>query len=74
MNAPLLDYPAYVDRTEPARQRLLQSLAFDDAGSDLEWTVRDVMEELEFLIDIRATMAPEDFLDGVKEQARRLLK
>jgi len=74
MSAPVLDYPAYVDRTEPARQRLLQPLAFDDDGSDLEWTVRDVIEELELIVDMRATMAPEDFLDGVKEQARRLLK
>jgi hypothetical protein len=70
----LLDFPQYVERTEASRQRLLHPIAFDDDRDDLEWTVRDVIEELEYLVDIKATMAPEEFVDGVREQARRLLK
>jgi hypothetical protein len=70
----LLDFPQYVERTEPTRQRLLHPIAFDDDRDDLEWTVRDVIEELEYLVDMKATMAPEEFVDGVREQARRLLK
>ncbi|MDT3415606.1 MULTISPECIES: hypothetical protein [Brevibacillus] len=70
----LLDFPQYVEQTEPARQRLLQPIAFDDDRDGLEWTVRDVIEELEYLVDMKATMAPEEFVDGVREQARRLLK
>jgi hypothetical protein len=70
----LLDFPQYVERTETTRQRLLQPIAFDDDRDDLEWTVRDVIEELEYLVDMKATMAPEEFVDGVREQARRLLK
>jgi hypothetical protein len=70
----LLDFPQYVERTETTRQRLLQPIAFDDDRDDLEWTVRDVIEELELLVDAKATMAPEEFVDGVREQARRLLK
>jgi hypothetical protein len=70
----LLDFPQYVERTEAARQRLLQPIAFDDDRNDLERTVRDVIEELEYLVDMKATMAPEEFVDGVREQARRLLK
>lgn len=74
MNAPLLDYQEHVEQTEATRQRLLQPLAFDDQNDSLEWTVRDVIEELEFLVDMRATMAQGEFLDGVREQAKRLLK
>jgi len=70
----LLDFPQYVERTEASRQRLLHPIAFDDDRDDLEWTVRDVIEELEYLVDMKATMAPEEFVDGVREQARRLLK
>ncbi|TRY25949.1 hypothetical protein FOI68_09435 [Brevibacillus sp. LEMMJ03] len=70
----LLDFPQYVERTEPTRQRLLHPIAFDDDRDDLEWTVRDVIEELEYLVDMKATMAPEEFVDGVREQDRRLLK
>lgn len=74
MNAPALDFQEHVERTEPSRQRLLQPLAFDDQNDSIEWTVRDVIEELEFLVDMRATMASEDFQSGVRDQARRLLK
>jgi hypothetical protein len=70
----LLDFPQYVERTETTRQRLLHPIAFDDDRDDLEWTVRDVIEELEYLVDMKATMAPEEFVDGVREQAKRLLK
>lgn len=74
MNAQLLDFPEYVERTESARQRLLQPLVFDRHDDDLEWTVRDVIEELEYLVDLRATMTPDDFREGVREQVKRLLK
>lgn len=74
MNGQVLDIPEHVEQTEATRQRLLQPLAFDDQNDSLEWTVRDVIEELEFLVDMRATMAPGEFLEGVKEQAKRLLK
>lgn len=70
----LLDFPQYVERTEASRQRLLHPIAFDDDRDDLEWTVRDVIEELEYLVDMKATMAPEEFRDGVREQARRLCR
>lgn len=70
----LLDFQAHVERTEPIRQRQLHTLAFDEDNDNLEWTVRDVIEELEFLIDLRATMTPLDFREGVLEQAKRLLK
>ncbi|GIO06256.1 hypothetical protein J31TS6_22840 [Brevibacillus reuszeri] len=76
MREQVLDFQEHVDQTEPLRQKQLEKLAFDsdeDMGQ-LDWTVRDVIEELEFLVDLRATMTNEDFLDGVKEQARRLLK
>lgn len=74
MNAQVHDFPEQVEQTEPIRQRLLQPLAFDDQNDSIEWTVRDVIEELEFLVDMRATMASEDFQNGVRDQARRLLK
>lgn len=74
MNAPALDLPEYVENTEPGRQRMLELLAFDVDDSGMEWTVQDVIEELELLVDTKATMAYEDFIDGVREQARRLLK
>ncbi|GEC93081.1 hypothetical protein [Brevibacillus brevis] len=70
----LLDFPEHVERTEPNRQRQLEALAFDVDDSGLEWTVRDVIEELELLVDGKAVMDHEDFIDGVKEQAKRLLK
>lgn len=76
MSAPLFDFSEYVEQTESIRQQQLLPLAFDsdDELDELAWTVRDVIEELELLIDLRATMAKGDFFDGVKEQARRLLK
>ncbi|WP_301171073.1 hypothetical protein [Brevibacillus nitrificans] len=76
MNARLLDFPEHVEKTELIRQQQLIPLAFDsDEGTDkLAWIVRDVIEELELLIDMRATMTIEDFRDGVREQARRLMK
>lgn len=70
----LPDFPEYVERTERSRQKLLQPLVFDVKNDDLEWIVRDVIEELEFLIDLRATMTPEDFHEEVREQAKRLLR
>lgn len=76
MNAPLLDFPEHVEKTELIRKHQLLPLAFDsdDETDKLAWIVRDVIEELEFLIDMRATMTPEDFRDGVREQASRLFK
>ncbi|MGG3012257.1 hypothetical protein ABEO98_22585 [Brevibacillus parabrevis] len=74
MNALVPDFPAYVEQTEPIRQKQLLPLAFDAGDDGLEWVVRDVIEELEFLIDLRAIMAPEDFREEVRTQARRLLK
>ncbi len=74
MSASLPDFPAYVERTEPIRQKQLLPLAFDADDDGLEWVVRDVIEELEYLVDLRATMAPEDFREEVRIQARRLLK
>ncbi|QRG65278.1 hypothetical protein [Brevibacillus choshinensis] len=74
MSVPLLDFQKFVEITEPFRQRQLEILAFDMNVSKIEWTVRDVIEELELLVDGRATMAPEEFIDGIREQARRLLK
>lgn len=75
MSASVPDFPAYVEQTETIRQMQLQTLAFDDDDADgMDWLVRDVVEELEFLIDQRATMAPEDFREEVRIQARRLLK
>lgn len=70
----LPDFPTYVERTEPTRQKQLQSLEIDEGDDDLEWTVRDVIEELGFLVEMRTTMAPEDFREGVIEQAKRLLR
>ncbi|WP_301170404.1 hypothetical protein [Brevibacillus nitrificans] len=76
MNAPLLDFPEHVEQTESIRQQQLLPLAFDpnEETDKLAWTVRDVIEEMEFLIDLRATMAPGEFQEGVREQARRLFK
>ncbi|NRQ51950.1 hypothetical protein [Brevibacillus sp. HD1.4A] len=74
MSASLPDFPAYVEQTESIRQMQLQTLAFDDDADGMDWLVRDVVEELEFLIDQRATMATEDFREEVRIQARRLLK
>ncbi|WP_188066676.1 hypothetical protein [Brevibacillus brevis] len=70
----LLDFPEYVERTEPNRQRQLEPLAFDVDDSGLEWTVRDVIEELELLVEGKATINHEDFVEGIREQARRLIK
>ncbi|MFI8714479.1 hypothetical protein [Brevibacillus brevis] len=71
----LLDFPEHVEQMEPMRQQQLETLAFDSTEEldMLDWTIRDVVEELELLIDQRATMTKEVFLDGVREQARRLL-
>ncbi|NRS15848.1 hypothetical protein HP398_05295 [Brevibacillus sp. HB1.4B] len=74
MSAPVLDIQEYVEKTEPSRQRAIEALAFDFDDSGIEWTVRDVIEELELLVDGKATMDFEDFIDGIREQARRLLK
>ncbi|AWX56918.1 hypothetical protein AB432_018515 [Brevibacillus brevis] len=74
MSAPVLDFQEYVEKTEPSRQRAIETLAFDIDNSGIEWTVRDVIEELELLVDGKATMDFEDFIDGIREQARRLLK
>ena len=74
MSASLPDFPAYVEQTEPIRQRQLQPLAVYEDDDGLEWTVRDVMEELELLLEARSTMEPEDFREEVRQQARRLLK
>lgn len=74
MSAPVLDFQEYVEKTEPSRQRAIETLAFDIDNSGIEWTVRDVIEELELLVDGKATMDFEDFVDGIREQARRLLK
>ncbi|MDC0760586.1 hypothetical protein POF51_07780 [Brevibacillus sp. AG] len=74
MSAPVLDFQEYVEKTESSRQRAIETLAFDIDNSGIEWTVRDVIEELELLVDGKATMDFEDFVDGIREQARRLLK
>ncbi|RNB90190.1 hypothetical protein EDM59_01735 [Brevibacillus nitrificans] len=76
MNAPLLDFPEHIEKTELIRQQQLLPLAFDsDERTDkLAWTVRDVIEELELLIDMRATMVTGEFQEGVRDQARRLFK
>lgn len=74
MSPPVLDFQDYVEKTEPSRQRAIETLAFDIDNSGIEWTVRDVIEELELLVDGKATMDFEDFIDGIREQARRLLK
>ncbi|WP_429844538.1 hypothetical protein [Brevibacillus sp. FIR094] len=74
MSAPVLDFQEYVEKTESSRQRSIETLAFDIDNSGIEWTVRDVIEELELLVDGKATMDFEDFIDGIREQARRLLK
>ncbi|WP_339167039.1 hypothetical protein NSQ24_01275 [Brevibacillus sp. FSL L8-0520] len=70
----LPDFPEYVEQTEPTRQKLQKPLVFDIDDDNLEWTVRDVIEELEYLVDLRATMTPEDFHEEVREQAKRLLR
>ncbi|MED4581840.1 hypothetical protein P9578_03500 [Brevibacillus choshinensis] len=74
MSAPVLDFEKYVEITEPGRQQELEVLAFDIDDTGIEWKIRDVIEELEFLVDGKATMAPEEFIDGIREQARRLIK
>lgn len=76
MSQQLPDFPTYVEQTEPIRQKYLQPLAFDtdEDGEQLEWTARDVIEELELIIDARATMASEEFREEIREQAKRLLK
>lgn len=74
MSAPVLDFQEYVVQTEPSRQRGLEALAVVVDHTGIEWTVRDVIEELELLVDGKATMDLEDFVDGIREQARRLLK
>ena len=74
MTGQLLDFQEYVEISEPARQRHLGQLEviLDDSG--MEWTVRDVIEELELLVEGKSTMDFGDFVDGIREQARRLLK
>lgn len=69
----LPDFPQQVEQTEPMRQRHLQVLAFDVVNDDLEWTIRDVIEELESLIDLKATMSRVEFREAVRDQARRLI-
>jgi len=70
---PLPDFPEHVERTEPIRQRHLQVLAFDVGNDDLEWTIRDVIEELEYLVDMQATMSRSEFREAVRDQAKRLI-
>jgi len=70
---PLPDFPEHVERTEPMRQRHLQVLAFDVVNDDLEWTIRDVIEELEYLVDMQATMSRSEFREAVRDQAKRLI-
>jgi hypothetical protein len=69
---PLPDFPEHVERTQPIRQRHLQVLAFDVRDDELEWKIRDVIEELEYLVDVRATMSRSEFREAVIDQARRL--
>ncbi|QDS35871.1 hypothetical protein [Brevibacillus brevis] len=66
------DFPEYVERTEPIRQRGQEKLAFAVDESGIEWTVRDVIEELGLLVDGKATMNFEEFIEGIREQGRRL--
>ncbi|QDS37997.1 hypothetical protein [Brevibacillus brevis] len=68
----LLDFPDYVERTERIRQRGQEKLTFDVDESGIEWTVRDVIEELRLLVDGKATMDLEEFIEGIREQGRRL--
>jgi len=70
---PLPDFPEHVERTEPMRQRHLHVLAFDVVNEDLEWTIRDVIEELEYLVDMQATMSRSEFREAVRDQAKRLI-
>lgn len=74
MNAHLLDFPEYVERTEPIRRRQIQALAFDVHDDQLERKVRDVIEELEYLVDIRATLSRSEFREAVRDQTRRLIE
>lgn len=74
MPGQLLDIQEFVEITEPARQRHLGHLAIEIDDSGLEWTVRDVIEELDLLVEGKSTMDLGDFVDGIREQARRLLK
>jgi len=69
----LPDFPEHVERTEPMQQRHLQVLAFDVCNDDLEWTIRDVIEDLEYLVDMQATMSRSEFREAVRDQAKRLI-
>ncbi len=68
----LPDFPEHVERTEPMRERHLQVLAFDIRDDNLEWTIRDVIEELESLVDLKATISRAEFREYAAEQGRRL--
>ncbi|CAI8876303.1 HSCB_C domain-containing protein [Brevibacillus sp. IT-7CA2] len=77
----LLDYPEHVERTEPTRQKQMDTLAFDQDSGTLEEQVRDLMRELEDIQEevrgiweFRRDYPNRDNLESLQEQKRRLTK
>ncbi|MED1800649.1 hypothetical protein [Brevibacillus porteri] len=77
----LLDFPEHVEKTEPIRQKQMDTLAFDQDSETLEKQVRDLMQELEDIQEevrgiweFRRHYSNRDNLEALQEQKRRLTK
>ena len=53
----------------------LDYTAFDDeTAGELASIADDVAQELEYLVDSRASFSPADFISRIRSEARRLLR
>ena len=75
MNLHLPDLPEHVDKTEPFRQRYnnFVGTAFDEDDAELERTVRDVIDELEMILETKGDRSHINNKALINDQARRLL-
>lgn len=72
MNQQAPDFPTYVEQTQKSWDKPIGT-AFDEDGVP-ESVVRDVIEELEILLQDRPALTAAEYNRALRFQARRLLK
>lgn len=72
MSGPVLDFPSYVERTEPIRQQQNITLAFDVSNDDLLYKLNDMLEELEYIRDTWKDRSLSQNREAIQDQIRKM--
>lgn len=73
MNAQVPDFPEHVEKTEPIRQKQLMPDQDWEQADDLERLARDVIEELEFILEEKSDRTPNEFIFDIALEAQRII-